>query len=80
MTMKTAVSIPDPIFDAAEQVAGRLGLSRSELYARALADFVRKHRNDKVTQALNEVYAHHSSKLDPVLEKIQYASLPREEW
>lgn len=78
--MKTAISIPDPIFDAAEQVAGRLGLSRSELYARAVAEFVRRHRDDKVTQALNRVYSRHSSRLDPVLEKIQYASLPYEEW
>ncbi|MEQ9238858.1 MAG: hypothetical protein RIG66_32775 [Coleofasciculus sp. E2-BRE-01] len=34
--MKTAVSIPDPIFEAAEAMSKRLGLSRSELYARAL--------------------------------------------
>lgn len=77
--MKTAVSIPDPIFDAGEQVAERLGLSRSELYAKALAAFIRKHRDDRVTQALNRVYSKHS-RLDPVVEKIQYASLPREEW
>jgi metal-responsive CopG/Arc/MetJ family transcriptional regulator len=35
--MKTAVSIPDPLFEAADNLAGRLGISRSELYARALA-------------------------------------------
>jgi len=78
--MKTAVSIPDSIFDAAEQIADRLGVSRSELYSRALAEFVREHRSDKVTQALNRVYSKHPSPMDPVLEKIQYASLPDEEW
>jgi hypothetical protein len=78
--MKTAVSIPDRVFDAAEKVAGRLGLSRSELYARAVAEFVRRHREDEVTRALDRVYAQHSSRLDPVLERIQFASLPLEEW
>jgi len=78
--MKTAVSIPDPVFDAAEKVAGRLGLSRSELYARAVAEFVRRHREDEVTRALDKVYAQDSSRLDPILERIQFASLPYEEW
>jgi len=78
--MKTAISIPDAIFDAAEDVAGRLGVSRSQLYARAVEEFLQTHRGDEVTEALNRVYPEHSSKLDPVLEKIQYGSLPYEEW
>ena len=41
--MKTAVTIPDPVFDAAEKLAKQLGVSRSELYARALAEFNDKH-------------------------------------
>jgi metal-responsive CopG/Arc/MetJ family transcriptional regulator len=78
--MKTAVSIPDPVFDAAETVARRLGMSRSELYAKALAEFMRRHRDDEVTQALNRVYGAQPSRLDAVLERLQYASLPEEEW
>lgn len=78
--MKTAISVPDPVFDAAETVARRLGLSRSELYTRAVAEFLEKHRGDKVTEALNRVYSKHSSGLDSVLERIQYLSLPHEEW
>jgi metal-responsive CopG/Arc/MetJ family transcriptional regulator len=78
--MKTAISIPDPLFDAADQVAARLGLSRSELYARAVAEFIRQHRDDQVTQSLNRVYARQSSRLDPALEALQYASLPKEDW
>ena len=78
--MKTAVSIPDPIFDAAEKVAGRLGKSRSQLYAEALAEYVAKHRDEKVTEALNRVYAKQPARLDPVLEAMQFLSLPREDW
>ena len=80
LAMKTAVSIPDPLFDAAEKVAGRLGVGRSELYARALAAYVAKHRDDKVTETLNRVYAKQPSRLDPVLEAMQYVSLPRKDW
>jgi len=74
--MKTAISIPDPLFDA----AGRLGMSRSQLYAKALAEYVAKHRDDQVTEALNRVYAKYSSTLDPVLAAMQSMSLPKEEW
>ena len=78
--MKTAISIPDPLFDAAEDVAGRLGVSRSQLYATALAEYVVKHRYDEVTEALNRVYATHDSTLDPVLAAMQFMSLPKEDW
>ena len=78
--MKTAISIPDPLFDAADKVAERLGVSRSQLYAKAIAEFVGKHHDDQVTEALNRVYAKYSSTLDPVLEAMQFMSLPKEEW
>ena len=78
--MKTAVSIPDVLFDAADEVADRLGMSRSQLYAKALAEYVSKHRDDDVTAALNRVYAEQPSELDPVLAAMQFASLPSEDW
>jgi metal-responsive CopG/Arc/MetJ family transcriptional regulator len=78
--MKTAISIPDSLFDAAEEVAGRLGVSRSQLYAKALADYVARHRYDEVTEALNRVYAARDSALDPVLAAMQFMSLPQEDW
>ena len=53
--MKTAVSLPDPLFEEAERVAARFGLSRSELYARAIARFVREQSGDAITEAINRV-------------------------
>ena len=53
--MKVAVSIPDPIFAEAEALAKQFGTSRSELYQRALREFVSRHAADPVTQAMNEV-------------------------
>ena len=68
--MKTAVSLPDPIFQEAEQLAKRLRVPRSRLYATAIASFVKQHRRKGITEALNEVYAADAeqSKLDPVLQ------------
>jgi metal-responsive CopG/Arc/MetJ family transcriptional regulator len=53
--MKVAVSIPDDLFRAAEQQAARLVLSRSRLYADALAEYVARLDADAVTAALNAV-------------------------
>jgi metal-responsive CopG/Arc/MetJ family transcriptional regulator len=78
--VKTAVSIPDEIFEAAEHVARRLGLSRSELYARALGEYLRAHRAEGVTKALDSVYAKEDSELDDVLAELQARSLRRERW
>ncbi|MDH3463695.1 MAG: hypothetical protein OEM32_08740 [Acidimicrobiia bacterium] len=80
--MKTAISIPEAVFRSAENLASRLGVSRSELYAKAVAALVEKHREDLVTAQLNEVYGPDGagSELDGQLAKMQYLSLTREKW
>lgn len=78
--MKTAVSIPDPVFAAADELAERLGVTRSELYARALQALLADLEEDRVTRALDEVYAENDSRLDEELATIQAASLPSEKW
>ena len=80
--MKTAVSIPDRVFQTAEKLAVRLGVSRSELYARALATLVEKHREDMITAQLNQVYGPggEESSLDSKVAVLQRRSLPRERW
>jgi metal-responsive CopG/Arc/MetJ family transcriptional regulator len=78
--MKTAISIPDSIFKAAEKMAHRLGLSRSELYAKAVAEFLQKHRNEGVTKELDKIYSKESSQLDPGIKALQAASIDEDEW
>ena len=68
--MKTAISIPDPIFRAAEKLARRLGFSRSELYAKAVSEYIQKHRNDKVTEKLDDLYSTEASRLDPRIQAL----------
>jgi len=80
--MKTAISLPDPLFQAVERLAARMGMSRSQLFQQAVQAFLREHRDEGVTEALNQVYGDQLEKarLDPVLEQLQQASLPRDEW
>ena len=78
--MKTAISIPDPIFEAAETVSQRLGISRSEFYAKAISEYLRELRYDRVKEQLDEVYKNESSSLDPLHYRLQLNSLKREEW
>lgn len=74
--MKTAISLPDSIFEEAEALARQLGVSRSELYTKALKAYLRKYNRNQMLNQLNKVYSEESSELDPVLAKLQFMSLP----
>lgn len=78
--MKTAISIPDDLFAVVEDFAKRRNMSRSALFAEAVSEYVQNRRGEGVTQALNAVYDQEDSSLDPVLEQLQSASLPQENW
>ena len=79
--MKTVIFIRDEILEAAERTARALGMSRSELFATAVSEYLERHSRENVTERLNEIYAddHGASALDEVLRAFQAASLPRED-
>jgi metal-responsive CopG/Arc/MetJ family transcriptional regulator len=66
--MKTAISIPDRLFEAAERLARQLGVSRSRLFQMAVASFLEEHRQDRVAE------------VDGMLKHLQGASIAREDW
>ena len=78
--MKIALSIPDELFESGETLIKRLGVSRSRLYATALAEFVAKHRGRKTTERLDAVYGSEESRLPPAVKRLQSRSLTRERW
>lgn len=78
--MKTAISIPDPLFKAAERAAKRQKVSRSRLYAKAIQEYLDRRRSREITKALNEIYSKEPSELDPVLARMQSEALGREDW
>ena len=81
-TMKTAFSLPNPLFKRAERLAKRLRLSRSELYARAVQDLVERLEDEEITRRLNEAYGRDGkeSELDPVFAAHVRRMLRRVEW
>ena len=78
--MKTAVSLPDDLFDLAEDAARRLRVSRSELYATAIAEFLERSASSDVTGRLNEVYATERARVDPALHRAQLRSVRKDSW
>ncbi len=76
--MKIAISIPDDVFQAAEELAAQERCSRSSLYTRALRRLLAEVRYHEITERLNEVYSTESSALDPVLRIAQARALSRD--
>jgi metal-responsive CopG/Arc/MetJ family transcriptional regulator len=80
LIMKTAVSVPDDLFRLAEAAARRLRVSRSQLYATAISEFLNRQQSDAITERLNEVYSRHPAKVDPALQRAQLKSLEKDSW
>jgi predicted transcriptional regulator len=78
--VKTAVSVPDDLFQQAETVARRLRISRSQLYASAIAEFLGRQQKDAVTERLNEVYLGRVAKVDRLLHRAQLSSVEKDSW
>ena len=78
--MKTAISLPDHLFHSANALARRLGMSRSRLYATALADYLDKHQAVTVTERLNRVYGSEPRGVDESLRRAQRRTVERTEW
>jgi metal-responsive CopG/Arc/MetJ family transcriptional regulator len=78
--MKTAISVPDPIFDEAERMARRMKRSRSELYSAALADYLARHNPDQVTEAMNRTLSAVGNDVDQFVAIASRRALERGEW
>lgn len=78
--MKTAISIPDEIFRAADKYAKNHGVSRSKLFTKAVAQFLEQHPSDHITKQLNAVYSSESVQLNETLSTMQFSSIEKDEW
>ena len=76
--MKTAVSVPDDLFRLAEAAARRLRVSRSQLYATAISEFLNRQASNTVTERLNAVYSRRPAKVDSALHRAQLKSLEKD--
>lgn len=73
--MKTAISIPDDLFVSAENTAKKLGIPRSQLFAKALEEFIQNHSKEKITEKLNEVYDKNFFEADNSISNISLSTL-----
>ena len=78
--MKTAVSIPDTVFNKAERLARRSNRSRSELFSAALTEYVARHAPDEVTEAMDRVCDHVADHDGTFVAAAARRTLERSEW
>jgi predicted transcriptional regulator len=78
--MKTAISIPDRLYERAEALARRLGKSRSQVYREALADYVARRESAAVTSSLDELVEKLGSGSDEWTAEAARHALERSEW
>ena len=78
--MKTAVSIPDAVFEKVERLARRARRSRSEVFSAALTEYVARHAPDEVTEAINRVCEQVTEQTDAFLDTAARQILENTEW
>ncbi|CAB1074651.1 hypothetical protein JY97_10930 [Alkalispirochaeta odontotermitis] len=78
--MKTAISIPDPVFQAADKYAKRMRKSRSQLFSEAMVEYLERHSPDEVTRMLNETLEAVGDFDDLFIRKASHSLLGRSEW
>ncbi len=78
--MKTAVSIPDDLYQGAERLARRTRKSRSRLFSDALREYLAHHAPDEVTEAMNRACVETGEAKDPFVSSAVRRILERSEW
>jgi hypothetical protein len=78
--MKTAISVPDDVFEKAERLARRMRKSRSQLYSHALDEYVARHAPDRVTEAMDRVCAKLGQPTDSFVSTASRRILERSDW
>ena len=78
--MKTAISIPDTVFQRAERLARRMSKSRSQLYGEAVAEYCLRHDPDAVTEAMNRVAVQVDTRPEGCASASARRVLERSEW
>jgi hypothetical protein len=78
--MKTAISVPEEIFQLSEKLAKKLNISRSKVFAMGIAKLDQEFQSDDTTARLNEYYSKEKAEIDPVILRMATLSLPKDEW
>ena len=78
--MKTAISLPDPVFEAADQLANKFKVSRSELYVMALEKFIRENQETDITKRINDYIDVYGQPIDELFINSNVREMRKVEW
>lgn len=78
--MKTAISLPDILFEKAETTAKKLGISRSRLFSLAIEEFIQNYNPGEVTKKLNQIYELEASSIDSSILQMQIETFEKDNW
>ena len=81
--METPVSLPDKLFIRAEEYAKEHGLSRNELYAKAVSEYIRrknKKNKEQIVRKINEICENIDTSLNPQTRAAAKRILSSSEW
>ena len=76
----TAVVLPIPLFEGGERLANQFGISRSELYTRAISSYINEYHKERTIKELDKVYGEEQSELESEIVELQKQSLIKEKW
>lgn len=79
-SMKTAVSVPDDVFEKAERLARRTKKSRSQVFSEALREYVARHVPEEVTETMNRACAELGNPADEFVSSAARRILEQSEW
>ncbi len=78
--MKTAVSVPDDLFERVDRLARGAGRSRSEVYSAALREYLARHAPDEITDALDRLVAEMGQGTDPFVDEAVRRTMATSDW
>jgi metal-responsive CopG/Arc/MetJ family transcriptional regulator len=78
--MKTAISIPNELFDGAERLARRTRRSRSRLFSDALREYLARHSPEKITESMDHALTEIGQAKDPFISLASARRLEQSEW
>lgn len=78
--MKTAISVPNDVFELSEKLAKQLKVSRSKIFAMGVKKLAEEYDEEEIIASINKVCKEVDTSVDPVLFKMAMLSLPKEEW
>ncbi len=78
--MKTAISVPNEVFELSERLAKKFKVSRSKIFAMGVKKLGEEHDEEEIIANINKVCEKVDTSIDPILFKMAMLSLPKDEW